>query len=280
MSISRDLSKFIAPSGQLEYDNTTSGLSATTIKSAIDELNTLLGGGNVGSQATFNVYEFTATASQTTFSLSSNHGQGSDITAGNFVDGTTYIITSVGTTDFVTLYGASSNTVGVTFTANTNPGTGTGTAKVVADYIPGFIKVYLNGVLLSETDYVASDGDNVVLDVGADVGALLSVVVLDSFNTATQLRVLGIDAGAPDNSVTVDASGNLEVTGTVTADGLTVDGLTQLNTNNLANGLTISGNDNANVKIRFDNTGTGGGDFVIQGGISGASNEGLSIRLR
>lgn len=223
MSISRDLSKFIAPSGQLEYDNTTSGLSATTIKSAIDELNTLLGGGNVGSQATFNVYEFTATASQTTFSLSSNHGQGSDITAGNFVDGTTYIITSVGTTDFVTLYGASSNAIGVTFTANTNPGTGTGTAKVVADYIPGFIKVYLNGVLLSETDYVASDGDNVVLDVGADVGALLSVVVLDSFNTATQLRVLGIDAGAPDNSVTVDASGNLDVTGTVTADGLTVD---------------------------------------------------------
>ena len=233
MSISRELSKFIEPGGQLEYDNTTSGLSATTIKSAIDELNTLLGGGNVGSQATFDIYEFTATASQTTFSLSSNHGQGSDITAGNFVDGTTYIITSVGTTDFVTLYGASSNTVGVTFTANTNPGTGDGTAKVVADYIPGFIKVYLNGVLLSETDYVASDGDNVVLDVGADVGALLSVVVLDSFNTATQLRVLGIDAGAPDNSVNVDASGNLDVTGTVTADGLTVDGVAYFNANNI-----------------------------------------------
>ena len=105
------------------------------ICAAIDELNTLLGGGNVGSQATFDVYEFTATASQTTFSLSSNHGQGSDITAGNFVDGTTYIITSVGTTDFVTLYGASSNTVGVTFTANTNPGTGDGTAKVQDDDI-------------------------------------------------------------------------------------------------------------------------------------------------
>ena len=245
MSISRDLSKFIAPSGQLEYDNTTSGLSATTIKSAIDELNTLLGGGNVGSQATFNVYEFTATASQTTFSLSSNHGQGSDITAGNFVDGTTYIITSVGTTDFVTLYGASSNTVGVTFTANTNPGTGTGTAKVVADYIPGFIKVYLNGVLLSETDYVASDGDNVVLDVGADVGALLSVVVLDSFNTATQLRVLGIDAGAPDNSVTVDASGNLDVAGTVTADGLTVE-------TNTTSAVTISEDTGSGVaELRF-----------------------------
>ena len=207
MSISRELSKFIEPGGQLEYDNTTSGLSATTVKSAIDELNTLLGGGNVGSQATFNVYEFTATAAQTTFSLSSNHGQGSDITAGAFADGVVYIITSVGTTDFVALYGASSNTVGVTFTATTDPGTGTGTAKVVADYIPGYIKVYLNGVFLSETDYVASDGDNIVLDTGADVGALLSVVVLDSFNTATQLRVLGVDAGAPDNSLVIDSSG-------------------------------------------------------------------------
>ena len=220
MSISRELSKFIEPGGQLEYDNTTSGLSATTVKSAIDELNTLLGGGNVGSQATFNVYEFTATAAQTTFSLSSNHGQGSDITAGAFADGVVYIITGVGTTDFVTLYGASSNTVGVTFTATTDPGTGTGTAKVVADYIPGYIKVYLNGVFLSETDYVASDGDNIVLDTGADVGALLSVVVLDSFNTATQLRVLGVDAGAPDNSLVIDSSGNVVVAGWVTATGL------------------------------------------------------------
>jgi hypothetical protein len=220
MSISRELSKFIEPGGQLEYDNTTSGLSATTVKSAIDELNTLLGGGNVGSQATFNVYEFTATASQTTFSLSSNHGQGSDITAGAFADGVVYIITSVGTTDFVALYGASSNTVGVTFTATTDPGTGTGTAKVVADYIPGYIKVYLNGVFLSETDYVASDGDNIVLDTGADVGALLSVVVLDSFNIATQLRVLGVDAGAPDNSLVIDSSGNVGVSGWVTATGL------------------------------------------------------------
>ncbi len=64
----------------------------------------------------------------------------------------------------------------------------------------------------------------------------------------------------------------------LTTGGLTVDGLTQLNTNNLSNGLTISGNDNANVKVRFDNTGTSGGDFVIQGGIAGASNQGLSIR--
>jgi len=50
-----------------------------------------------------------------------------DIIAGNFVTGVSYVITSVGTTDF-TLIGASANTVGVSFTA-TGAGSGTGTAS-------------------------------------------------------------------------------------------------------------------------------------------------------
>ena len=52
---------------------------------------------------------------------------GNTVTAGSFVVGQTYIIVSVGTTDF-TLIGASANTVGVSFTA-TGVGTGTGTAS-------------------------------------------------------------------------------------------------------------------------------------------------------
>ena len=51
---------------------------------------------------------------------------GNTVTAGSFVVGQTYVILVVGTTDF-TLIGASSNTVGVSFTA-TGVGTGTGTA--------------------------------------------------------------------------------------------------------------------------------------------------------
>jgi hypothetical protein len=48
--------------------------------------------------------------------------------AGTFQTGQTYVISSVGTTDF-TAVGASSNTVGVTFVA-TGPGTGTGVARI------------------------------------------------------------------------------------------------------------------------------------------------------
>jgi hypothetical protein len=56
--------------------------------------------------------------------------------AGSFITGEVYIITVVGTTDF-TAIGASSNTIGVTFTA-TGPGSGTGTATITAPFnIPG-----------------------------------------------------------------------------------------------------------------------------------------------
>ena len=52
--------------------------------------------------------------------------EASSVTAGNFVTGNRYQITSVGTTDF-TQIGAASNTVNLTFTA-TGAGSGTGTA--------------------------------------------------------------------------------------------------------------------------------------------------------
>ena len=53
---------------------------------------------------------------------------GSSVTAGAFVIGATYTITSVGTTSFTSI-GASANTVGVAFTA-TGVGSGTGTATL------------------------------------------------------------------------------------------------------------------------------------------------------
>jgi hypothetical protein len=57
-----------------------------------------------------------------------SYEQGYTVTAGAFVVGSTYLITSVGNTNFVSI-GATSNTVGVLFTA-TGVGSGTGTAKL------------------------------------------------------------------------------------------------------------------------------------------------------
>jgi len=81
-------------------------------------LNTTYGGTFAGSSST--TIHVGATTHQSAFDEL--------VTAGQFIVGTSYQIQSVGTTDF-TLIGASSNTVGVIFTA-TGAGSGTGTAGV------------------------------------------------------------------------------------------------------------------------------------------------------
>jgi len=58
---------------------------------------------------------------------------GVTVNAGSFIVGRTYVIVTVGTTDF-TLIGATSNTPGLIFTA-TGPGAGTGTANVVRNQL-------------------------------------------------------------------------------------------------------------------------------------------------
>lgn len=57
-----------------------------------------------------------------------SYEQGASVTAGNFIIGQTYLITSIGTTNFQSI-GAVSNTVGIYFTA-TGVGSGSGTAEV------------------------------------------------------------------------------------------------------------------------------------------------------
>ena len=59
--------KLSVTGGDISYDNSVSGISATSLQGAIDYLNVLSGGGSAGAQATYTREEFTATAGQTTF---------------------------------------------------------------------------------------------------------------------------------------------------------------------------------------------------------------------
>ena len=63
-------------SSDVPYDNTVSGLSANTVKEAIDALNAISGGGNAGAQATFSREKFTATAGQTSFTVTGGYDVG------------------------------------------------------------------------------------------------------------------------------------------------------------------------------------------------------------
>jgi len=213
MSIIREFARFIEPTGELEYDNTVlNNLSASTIQSAIDELSVLVGAGNVGSQATFSVYEFVATASQTTFDLAGTFTLGGDITAGNFVIGETYKIQTLGDTDWNVAAGTTGVTynVGDVFTA-ADVGSGTGVVRVAVTYPPGYIQVFVNGIFMAAVDYTASNGRTVVLAEPAELSDLITVVILDSFDVATQLRVLDVNASAPDNSLAIDNVGDVSV---------------------------------------------------------------------
>ena len=78
-----------------------------------------------------------ASRSETTTTTAPSSGRtGALITAGSFVVGTKYEISTLGTTDF-TLIGAASNTVGLVFTA-TGVGTGTGDAREALTSSDGF----------------------------------------------------------------------------------------------------------------------------------------------
>lgn len=76
--------------------------------------------------------------------------------AGEFLIGSNYKITSVGSTDF-TLIGATSNTVGLVFTAS-GIGSGTGTA-IDANYDPTLTSNYLSTEVMQRKDTVYRGGD-------------------------------------------------------------------------------------------------------------------------
>ena len=107
-------------------------------------------------------------------------------TAGSFVTGVLYFIASIGTTDF-TLIGASSNTVGASFTA-TGAGTGTGTASGTA--------------VLTEAIFNCTDnGGATVTGLGTDSSNLIITGTKAQVNTAVaNLKMIGdLDMSSPTN---------------------------------------------------------------------------------
>ncbi len=68
--------KLSVTGGDISYDNSVSGISATSLQGAIDYLNVLSGGGSAGAQATYTREEFTATAGQTTFTTANGYTLG------------------------------------------------------------------------------------------------------------------------------------------------------------------------------------------------------------
>jgi hypothetical protein len=89
------------------------------------------------------------------------------VSAGSFVSGTSYVIQTLGTTDF-TLIGASSNTVGVTFTA-TGTGSGTGTA-ITSDTVYTQSGGSKDAIVVSHTHSITDSGHSHNNNAGVQAG--------------------------------------------------------------------------------------------------------------
>lgn len=88
------------------------------------------------------------------------------------------------------------------------------TTFATSGYTVGFLDVYVNGVHLQNgTDYTATNGSDVVMSSGLTAGDYVEVVAFTTFSTSDTVSASG--GGT--------FSGNINVTGTVTSDGLTVD---------------------------------------------------------
>ena len=112
------------------------------------------------------------------------------------------------------------------------------TSFPTAGYTPQFVDVYLNGVKLAAADYTATNGSDIVLTTGAALNDILEYVAYTPFEVANQtftgttttdvltttgaFTSLGIDDNAAATAVTIDASGNVQMTGDVTAGDITV----------------------------------------------------------
>jgi hypothetical protein len=152
---------------------------------------------------------------------------GDEVVATALVSGVNYTIQSLGTTDF-TLVGAGSNTVGTSFTA-TGAGTGTGTASANANY---------NTLLGHQSgNLIVGGSKNTVL--GRFSGNQGGLDIRNSDNNI----VLSDGDGNP--RLSIDSSGDMNVTGTVTADGLVLsDGGDRTITGPLNNDLIINSRGN------------------------------------
>ena len=110
----------------------------------------------------------------------------------------------------------------VTYVTTTFTATAAQTTFTVS-YTAGLVEVFLNGAKLSGADFTATNGTSIVLASGANAGDTVDVIAYGTVsvaNTYTQAQADALFVDVAGDTMT----GNLDVQGTVTSDGLTVDG--------------------------------------------------------
>ena len=175
------------------------------------------GGGSGSSDATATFRKYTYTLTGTTNAISGKEDD--EVTTGDFISGRLYEITAVGDTDF-TAIGASSNAIGVQFTATDVGGGTTGKAKEVLFYATGGtqnIEVYVNGVKAvegSSNDYVATTGTSVTFTTNLSSGDVVDIQVYELLtNDSYYLKTETYTQAEVNSQITTGTSSYLPLTG-------------------------------------------------------------------
>ena len=137
--------------------------------------------------------------------------------------------------------------------------TGSTTSLTGLNYTVGKVHVYQNGVrLLDGTDYTATNGTSITLTVAAQSGDNVVVVSQASFQLSESYTSTESDA----RYVQPTHTGNLDITGTVTSDGLTVDGAYS---QSKASGTFFTLTDTTNSKTGYINWDSGNWSIFTHG---------------
>ena len=157
------------------------------------------------------------------------------------------------------------------------------TSFATGGYQSGYIDLYLNGIKLAAADYTATNNSDVVLAVGATTGDILEVVAYTAFNTANVTGAVdftvtglftsrGIDDNADATAITIDSSENVSLTGALDVTGTATANKVTIGTSSASNGkLTLEGVDGTDsAGIYFNNTtATNGKSYSLSSGNSG-----------
>jgi hypothetical protein len=97
-----------------------------------------------------------------------------------------------------------------------------GQTNFAVAYSVGYLQVYLNGVLLNATDYVATTGATVVLDEAAAVGDLLEFITYNMVSI-NQVPIATVNSTNITSNVAITAGYSAVSVGPLTvADGVTI----------------------------------------------------------
>jgi len=135
--------------------------------------------------------------------------------------------------------------------------TGGQTTFTPLSYTVGSVDVFLNGVLLDASDYTATNGSSIVLDVGASVGDLLEAHAqkyISSFTTAsTQFTIAGDTSSEVINDGdTITFAGGTDITcGVYATDSVGVSAGPNIVRTNVAQSFTAGQRGSTNTDAAF-----------------------------